>query len=169
MAVTIRKIQKELYRFIKRFRYREILKVLGPEGSTLLDIGCQDLTFYNKLKKKYSVTLADYSPKNKLISKEDVQKLSYKNKSFDIVVCQEVLEHVPNPVEAIKSLKRVTKRQLVITVPYEPYFTFFRFLVWEKEHLWAITPKLLELYLGKPRYEKKFFFKRYYLGVWNIS
>lgn len=160
-------MMKQIYSLIKNYRFKVISKLLDANSKTLLDIGCETLFYYNKLKKRYDITLADYSPKDKVIKKEDVQNLSFKDKSFDIVLCQQVLEHVPNPVKAISELKRVTKKQLIITVPYEPFFTLFRFFNWEKEHLWAVTPKLLKFHLGKPAYENKFFFKRYYIGIWK--
>jgi len=164
----MRSIPEILYNLIKKYRINFVKRQLDPKSKSLLDIGCQDLSLYNKIKSKYDVTLADIEPKSQLVKKEDIQNLSFEEKSFDIVLCQEVLEHTPNPIRAIYELKRVAKEQLVITVPYEPFFTLFRFLFWEKEHLWAITPKLLKIYLGKPKYENKFFFKRYYIGVWKI-
>ncbi|MFH1638278.1 MAG: class I SAM-dependent methyltransferase [Candidatus Woesearchaeota archaeon] len=157
------------YSLIKKYRRRVVSRLLDKNSKTLLDIGCEDLTFYNKLKDKYKITLADLSPRNKKIRKEDIQKLSFKNNSFDIVLCQEVLEHVPNPVKAMKELKRVAKSQLIITIPNEPYFTLFRFLNWDKGHLWAIRPEALKACFGEPSYESKMFCKRYYVGIWNFN
>ena len=165
----IRFIKNKLYNLIKLYRFSLVEKLVTPDGKTLLDIGCQDISVYNSLKNRYSITLADFFPSNKLIKKEDVQNLSFKNKSFDIVLCQEVLEHVENPVKAIHELKRITKKQLIISVPNEPFFTLFRFMVWEKEHLWAIAPSLLKIYLGKPVYENKIFFHRYYVAIWRFD
>lgn len=162
-------IKNKLYNIIKLYRYSLIEKLVTLDGKTLLDIGCQDLSIYNHLKNRYDITLADLFPNHKLIKKEDIQDLSFKNKSFDIVLCQEVLEHVEDPIKAISELKRITKKQLIISVPNEPFFTFFRFMVWEKEHLWAITPSLLKTYFGKPVYENKVFFHRYYIAVWRFD
>lgn len=164
----IKQAQKSFYKKIKKYRIKYVKKLLDPESKTLLDVGCQDLFLYHQIKNKYEVTLVDIEPSSELIKKEDIQKLSFEDKSFDIVLCQEVLEHVSNPVKAILELKRVAKKQLIITIPNEPYFTFFRFFSWEKEHLWTITPKLLKLYLGKPNFETNFFLKRYYIGVWRL-
>jgi 2-polyprenyl-3-methyl-5-hydroxy-6-metoxy-1,4-benzoquinol methylase len=165
----IDKIQNKIYKTLKFYRLKQITKILDKNSKTILDIGCQDLIFYNKIKENYSITLADYSPTNSLIKKEDVQNLSFEDKSYDIVLCQEVLEHVSNPIAAIKELKRVAKKQLIISIPYEPFFTLTRLLFWEKEHLWAIRPKIFYHYLGKPTTERKIFFKRYYLATWNFK
>ncbi len=162
----MKRIVKFLYTILKSRRLRVIKKILNPEG-IILDVGCQDLYFYNHLKSKHEITLVDYYSKNKDIQKEDIQHLSYEDNSFDIVLAQEVLEHVLNPIQAILELKRVVKKQLIITIPNEPFFSLFRCLIWEKQHLWALTPKILKYYLGTPIYEKKIILKRYYVGVWN--
>lgn len=165
----IKSLGEIVYKLIKRYRLRVITRLLDKRSKTLLDIGCQDLFYYHHMKEKYKVTLADYFPHDNLIMKEDVQNLSFRNKSFDIVLCQEVLEHVPNPVKAMLELKRVAKKQLIISVPYEPFFTMFRFFARDKEHLWTITPEVLEHHLGKPDVSKKLFFKRYYVTVWKLG
>jgi len=162
-------MKQRIYKVIKAYRMARVSKLLDPAARSLLDIGCQDLTLYRRIKDRYAVTLADIDPKDPVIVKGDVQRLSFKNKSFDIVVCQEVLEHVPDPVKAMVELKRVAAKQLVITVPYEPFFSLWRFLTWEKEHLWAVTPAALRVQLGKPAYETTLFLKRYYLGIWKFG
>jgi len=142
--------------------------MLRTEG-TMLDIGCQDLYFYSHLKPTYEITLADYDPIGENIEKQDIQDLDYDDNSFDIVLALEVLEHVPDPIEAISELKRVAKKQLIISVPNEPWFSFWRGMTWERQHLWAITPAVLKHYLGEPSFEKVIVLKRYYLGVWNYE
>jgi ubiquinone/menaquinone biosynthesis C-methylase UbiE len=48
----------------------------------------------------------------------DVQNMEIiKNNSFDLVLCSETIEHVPNPERAFRELKRITKKALIITVP----------------------------------------------------
>lgn len=155
------------YVLLKQYRYRFVRRLLDKNSKTLLDIGCRDLFFYNRLKQMYDITLADIEPKYKLIKKENVENLSFKDNSFDIVLCQQVLEHVYDPVKAIKELKRAARKQLVISVPYEPFFSILRFFIWKKEHVWAIRPEVFKHHLGKPAYEKKIFFKRYYVGIWK--
>jgi SAM-dependent methyltransferase len=49
----------------------------------------------------------------------DAQFLPFKDKSFDIVVCSETLEHIPNFIRAFNELVRVTRKggYLILTVP----------------------------------------------------
>ncbi|MDD5063197.1 MAG: class I SAM-dependent methyltransferase [Phycisphaerae bacterium] len=165
----LKTLKIKIYNIIRLYRWKTVRKLLDPNAKNLLDIGCSELFFYDKLKDKYDVTAADSHPTSELIKKEDIQNLSFPDKSFDIVICQQVLEHVFDPVKAIYELRRVTRKQLIISVPYEPFFTLCRCLVWEKNHLWAITPKALKFHLGKPTYEKKLCLKRYYIAVWNCE
>jgi ubiquinone/menaquinone biosynthesis C-methylase UbiE len=46
--------------------------------------------------------------------------LPFADRSFDLVLACEVLEHVPDPARAIDELARVTAGELIVTVPREP-------------------------------------------------
>lgn len=47
----------------------------------------------------------------------DAEKLPFKNNAFDAAICAEVLEHLPNPERALEEISRVTKEQVVVSVP----------------------------------------------------
>lgn len=49
----------------------------------------------------------------------DILKLPYKDNAFDIVLCSETLEHIPNIEKATEELFRVCKHALILTVPHE--------------------------------------------------
>lgn len=66
-------------------------------------------------------------PKIKYI-KGDIYRTPFKNSEFDLVVCSEVLEHLTNPDQAIKELRRISRRYILISVPLEPWFKFSNFL-----------------------------------------
>lgn len=51
---------------------------------------------------------------------EDAHHLSYETHSTDLVVCLEVLEHVPDPQQVLKELARITKNYAIVSVPREP-------------------------------------------------
>ena len=50
----------------------------------------------------------------------DIGQLPFPDDSFDLVLCIEVLEHVPYPELALAELSRVARRDLVASVPREP-------------------------------------------------
>lgn len=52
----------------------------------------------------------------------NLYKLPFSDKSFDAVLCSEVLEHLDDTDRAVRELKRVARRYVLITVPREPYF-----------------------------------------------
>ena len=155
---------KFIYNLLRKKRYKHIKKFLI--GNTILEIGSTD-SYLKEVVKNKKILCTDIIPRKDVI-KQDVENLKFENNSFDCALCLEVLEHTKNPVKALNELKRVAKRRVVISIPYEPWFTFWRFMIWEKEHLWAIRPKLLKIYLGKPSHEETFLLKRYYIGVWDL-
>jgi len=54
----------------------------------------------------------------------DVYKLNFKANSFDYIIATEILEHLTDPVAAIKEIRRVSKinADIIISVPFEPFF-----------------------------------------------
>jgi ubiquinone/menaquinone biosynthesis C-methylase UbiE len=49
-------------------------------------------------------------------------KLPFDDKSFDTVIMIEVLEHVSNPAEILQEIKRVTRKNVCLTVPNNTQF-----------------------------------------------
>ncbi len=62
---------------------------------------CHEL--HNTLKKIKNYTYAEYGTS----SQEDIENLSYKNDSFDLLLHSETIEHVNNPERAINECRRV--------------------------------------------------------------
>lgn len=113
------------------------------ENKNLLEIGCGRGGFSNFLASLgeggAKVFACDFSESALQIAKrkyngsssnitwqrEDIQKMSFGDNSFDIVVSCETIEHVPKPKEAIKELFRVLKPggKVILTCPN--YFNLF--------------------------------------------
>lgn len=55
-----------------------------------------------------------------LVLHEDLTRLSFKEKSFDAVIAQEVFEHIPNYSKALLECRRVLKEsgRLIFTIPF---------------------------------------------------
>lgn len=115
----------------------KVLRLLNIDA--VLDAGCGEGFTLNKISQekigqKYKgiefdaqAVLAANTLYPKLdIVQGDVMKLPFKNNSFDLVICTEVLEHLENPKKAYRELLRVSKKYVLITVPNEPIFTLQR-------------------------------------------
>lgn len=113
------------------------LQRINPK--TILDVGCGEGFTLEFLKKNRvgdslegidsldeAIDLGKKLHTDLKLKKGDIYKLDYKNNSFDVVICTEVLEHLTNPSEALFELKRVTRKYLLLSVPNEPWFTFQR-------------------------------------------
>ncbi len=50
----------------------------------------------------------------------DIRQLPFKDNAFDVVLCSETLEHVPDLDAATRELVRVCRKAVVITIPHEP-------------------------------------------------
>lgn len=76
--------------------------------------------FYSLFKNKTeSYLTTDYFLKDVDFPNEDIQKLSFQDESFDLILCNHVIEHVPNDDAAFSELSRITSKggRCVITVP----------------------------------------------------
>ena len=47
----------------------------------------------------------------------DSENLPFGEEAFDTVVCFEVLEHVPSPEALVREMRRVCRKNLIVTVP----------------------------------------------------
>jgi len=125
---------------ILRNFFNTVIKTIRPLNiETVLDAGCGEGFTLNKLNKEkigISYKGIEYDPEAVLtantlypelnIVQGDIMKLPFKNNSFDLVVCTEVLEHLENPKKAYRELLRVSRKYVLLTVPNEPIFTLQR-------------------------------------------
>lgn len=88
-------------------------------GEKILDVGSADGWIFRDTNLQKHVTYIDldkYEIPN--FYQMDAHHLEFPNKSFDIVILGEILEHADDPVQVLKEAKRVGKR-ILITVPDE--------------------------------------------------
>lgn len=134
---------------------RESAESLNLTDSTILEIGCGRGGFAVELLRKHPrirrLIASDYSESAVEIAarrlnvheaakvvKEDIQNLSFANRTFDVIISCETIEHVPSAGKALEELHRVLKPggYLILTCPN--YFNFFG--------IWCLYRKLI----GKP-------------------
>lgn len=106
-----------------------------PKGSHILDAGAGEQQFkkFCRYLKYVSQDFGKYTGEgdkkglqvgawdnSKLDIISDIKSIPVKDKSFDAILCTEVLEHLPDPILALREFSRIIKKNgfLIITAPF---------------------------------------------------
>jgi len=157
-----RSIKENIFqRFWHTRRFEEVAKLIEPSGGRILDIGSADGTFSKVILDKSKAdelvgidvlkTSVDWANRHWRRNRKmkfklgDAHKLNFKTQSFDAVFMLEVLEHIYQPKNVLKEIKRVLKRKgyAVFLVPSDSIlfkavwfiWTKFRGKIWEHTHI----------------------------------
>lgn len=131
-------IQKFL---IKKF-YNSLFSLITPlKPASILDAGCGEGFTMDKLTKfgvgkqiegveysKGAISLGKKLFPNLTFREGSAYNLPYRDNTFDLVVCTEVLEHLDNPTKVLREVMRVSKKHILISVPNEPFFMLGNFI-----------------------------------------
>lgn len=121
--------------YISRF----ILRDNSGSRLSLLDIGCGNGFFTYYLEKSFDTVALDlsYSMLKKNISKMKLcgsaTELPFKNRSFDITFCSNLLHHLDDPDIAVSEMKRTSRKYVVISEPNRNNPLMFLFGLLKKE------------------------------------
>jgi Methyltransferase domain len=108
-------------------RTSDLLRLMPSEGHHALDIGARDGYFSLLMADRFeTVTALDLTepnvshPRVKCV-RGDASQLQFPDRSFDLVFCTEVLEHIPTPslVSVCREIERVASLHILIGVPYK--------------------------------------------------
>jgi SAM-dependent methyltransferase len=111
-----------------------IHRLKSNEIFSLLDAGCGEGFVTQMFQKNFPnaiVTALDlsmealtYAPKTDHTNylQGNIYKLPFENKSFDFVLCSEVIEHLRSPSDVLLELDRVSAEWIICTVPNDPWF-----------------------------------------------
>jgi len=145
-------------------------KITIKPGFTILDIGCgpgrhvSALYSYKKInaigadlnlsdlkdgvkRLEYHDSLGAHCGGTWAFTTSDITCLPFKDNTFDLVICSEVMEHIPNHQKAASEILRVLKpgHNLVVSVP--------RF--WPERLCWALSDEYFNANQGHIRIYKK--------------
>lgn len=140
---------------------------VNKRPKNLLDVGCASGWFLSKLSVKFPKTkyagldvykkAIAYGKKqypNLHLLTSDAHRIPFPNKSFDIVICCEVLEHVINPEVVLKEIARVLNKKGTAIIEMDTgnflfsiiwhWWTHLRKGVWKDSHIHIFNTKKLE-------------------------
>ncbi len=124
----------------KRFQKRieQLLKSINAMDLNGLDIGCGEGHMLNMLINKKIISNIkgiDLDAERISYSKEkfphidvsimDIYDIDYKSLGeYDYIIATEILEHLPDPIEALEIIKKLLKPEsyIIISIPHEPFF-----------------------------------------------
>lgn len=103
-------------------------------GNRILDVACGRGFLCSKLSQDHEVVGVDIVVSNEVVrsypavmfKEASIENLPFADKHFDTVISAHTLEHVLCPESAVRELRRVTARRLIVIVPKQrPYkYTF---------------------------------------------
>ena len=112
-----------------------VVASLYRDAESVLDVGsgkAQPMELINKLKFFFSVGIDLYAPYIKECKRQGIHDdyvigdacfLPFKRKSFDIVLCLQVVEHLSKSdgLRLIKSVEEIARKQVIISTPASPF------------------------------------------------
>ena len=120
----------QFYLPLPRHRRNMIMHLLRSlTFKEVLDAGCAQHYLLDVITKKFRVKGYGCDISNKIIETNraraplcefkqiDLEKETWENKQFDLVISSEVIEHIPDWEAAVKNISLMSKRYLLITVP----------------------------------------------------
>jgi SAM-dependent methyltransferase len=106
-------------------RTKQTISLVPENCSSILDVGCGDGRITNRLTSLCS-KVAGVDGSREALNHVDVERvlgsvdlLPFGDKSFDLVLCCEVLEHLPfgSYPRAVEEVQRVAAKSIIVTVP----------------------------------------------------
>ncbi len=129
---TFRPLEK-IYAYNRMRRDRWLIHQANniPSGSKVLDVGSGSCPhrekfnhcdyFSHDFARLSDHQIQDQRGYGKIDFVSDILNIPVPDKSFDVILCTEVIEHIPDPISAIKEISRIIKPGgiLLITAPLQ--------------------------------------------------
>jgi SAM-dependent methyltransferase len=106
-------------------KVRFIREAINASGSSMLEVGAGSGFFSAALCRAFDLWCLDFSENmlalNPMPPDRKIQglaeKLPFPDESYDIVFCGNLLHHLESPLDAVREMKRVAKRHVVLVEP----------------------------------------------------
>lgn len=128
---------------VRRFHQRvtELVQFALSSGHAVLEVGCGEGFVLSYLRRQLpalhchgvdfnAAALTEAAQRNPGVpmTLADVTALPFADRSFPMVLCLEVLEHLRDPRAGLAELERVSDGYLVLSVPNQPFFALANFV-----------------------------------------
>jgi len=98
------------------YRFKQIKNMIPEDVNSVLDVGCGRKTIKPFFKSYIGLDIKNAE----MIQDLNIsQKISLKDKSVDIVILSQILEHLTDPKELINESKRISKKYILVGLPSE--------------------------------------------------
>ena len=144
--------------------HKKIMELIGQTGATcLLDAGCGEgfgIEYLYQGNSSLSIVGGDFDGEALLwgrrnldyqaaLTNLDIHRLPFSENSFPLVICLEVLEHIPDSRIGLRELSRVSSEYVLLSVPHEPWFRTANFLRGKQMPAFGNDPEHLHNYTGR--------------------
>lgn len=132
------------------WKLKVISELIKNKPNKILDVGCASGWFLDKVNKLYpeaeltgvdaSKKAIDYGKKvykNLNLIHADAHKLPFKDRSFDLILCTEVLDHVVEPEKVLSEIRRVLSPNGIAIVELDDSKNLFFRVIW---YIWIHLP-----------------------------
>jgi SAM-dependent methyltransferase len=143
-----------IVRFFASQRWRYLARQMDLSSvQTALDVGCGDGFSSLYAPPHLQVTACDGSltmlrrHRGARRLQVDAFQLPFRDRSFDLVFCWELLHHVSQPHEVLSEMARVSKRWVIVCEPNPLNPAQFGFAWYDRAHRWVL--RFSERYLRK--------------------
>jgi 2-polyprenyl-3-methyl-5-hydroxy-6-metoxy-1,4-benzoquinol methylase len=134
---------------IGHFHKRLSELVLARQPSEILEVGCGEGYVLHALREagvqcpmrgidfsETAIAQARARVPDAEFAVEDARELAKSGRRYDLVLMIEVLEHLEDAQAMLETLAKLSKRHVVVSVPWEPFFRGLNFL--RGKHIWAL-------------------------------